>query len=181
KDIHSDPLSDKAVVKDIHTDTLFVPDQKHVVKDVHKDPISDPIGTLFRDPSGTLQEGVVDPGQFQVNPATGQVASGLLPFVMATPHHAPAAAVNLQAGALQQRAAGGFKQLPFETLKELSTDNTLKEVIQDHTLKEVVHDTLKELIHDTQKEVIETQVEGGGTLVEGGQIPGGIPGIPGFF
>lgn len=196
KDVHTDPIVDhKLVIKDIHTDpiadqTLFAFDHKHPPKDIAKDPITDPVTGAFDSIGGTLAEtaaeaGGFDPGQVVTNPAAfgaQQAGAGAMtPFVMATPHHASAQMVNLQMGAGQQlgAAAPGLKPLQADTIKEVSLDHTLKELIHD-THKEVVFDTRKELIFDTHKEVYETLVEGGGTLAEGSQFPGGFPGMPGF-
>lgn len=176
-------INEKATFKDLRTDpivdhTLFSLDHKLPFKDIRKDPISDPIGTLFRDPpGGTDFEPGFDPNQW-ANPA-----GGLTPFVLATPHQAPEAAVNMQAGFAQARQ--GFKPLPSDTGKEAVFD-TLKEPISD-THKEVVYDTLKELSHDTLKEMIkdplqDTRKELIETIgPEGGfQGPGGFPGMPNF-
>jgi hypothetical protein len=202
KDIRTDPIVDhKHVIKDLHTDpiadqTLFVLDHKLPHKDLAKDPITDPVGTATGfDPIGgtaveTLAEGGFDPGQVATNPAmaAGQQAGapGMMPFVMATPHHAPAQMVNLQMGAAGAGASAALKPFQSDTIKELSYDHTLKEMIHD-THKEVIFDTRKELIYDTHKEVFETYWEGGGTLqegagtaAEGSQFPGGFPGMPGF-
>jgi hypothetical protein len=213
KDVHTDPISDhKPVFKDLHTDpladqTLFVLDHKTV----HKDPIMDPVGKVPFDPSNTgdesLAEGIGGIGGPVFNPASQQAVAGMTPFVMATPHHAPSAMVDLQMAAAQGRANPQLKPAQFDTVKEVTLDNTLKELIADthkesvadtiketiadthkesvadtlkesvaDTLKESVADTLKESVADTRKEIIETMVEGGGSIQEGGGFPGGFPG-----
>jgi len=208
KDTYTDPISDhKPVFKEVHTDpiadqTLFVLDHKAI----HKDPITDPVGTLVFDQLGNtaaesaIEGGGIDHGQV-INPAAQRAAGGMTPFVMATPHHAPSAMVDLQMAAAQAPGAAQFKRAGIDTLKEAAFDNTIKEVIAEthkettgdtlkelitDTHKETVLDTLKEATADTRKEVFETLVEGGGTFqegggtaVEGGGFPGG--GFPGGF
>jgi hypothetical protein len=159
-------------------------------KELGKDPIQDTLKEQIGDPNtwvegigGTLQEGINQPGLGNVvNPA-----SGAMPFVMATPHHASTAPqmMQLQMQALGRGGAtakapaldGTLATLPQidQTLKEGPWD-TLKEQIGDPTFKESIHDTLKETIQDTIKELIgdpNTWVEGiGGTMQEGIGRPG---------
>jgi len=195
-------LDHKPPAKDIRTDpivdhTWFVHD-KHT-KEIAKDPIYDPVKG-FADP--------IDPGA-AVNPPYGAQggAMGMSPFVLATPHQAPAPMVNMQMmGQVPWGPRAGGAHKPIETIKELSWDHTLKELIQDPTFKEPIQDptykeliqdpTYKEVPYDTYKELIETlaegggtwaegggtlaEVGGGGTLAEGGPFPGGFPGMPGF-
>jgi len=219
KDLHTDPISDhKPLFKDLHTDpiadqTLFVLDHKNI----HKDPITDPVGKIPFDPSTTGDESLVEGiggiggiGGPVVNPAAQQAAAGMVPFVMATPHHAPSAMVDLQMAAAQGRAVPQLKPLQLDTIKEAALDtikeaiadshkepvtDTIKETIADthketvldtlkeataDTLKEATADTFKESVADTRKEIIETTVEGGGSIQEGGGFPGGFPGGFGF-
>lgn len=179
KEVHKDPLHD--TLKETHKDPIF-----DTIKEVNKDPIMDPI---------TLAETIFDPGTAVTDPAAGAGGGGT-PFVMATPHHAPQAAVTMQnlaanMAARKNPATEGIntlKEAQLDTLKEVQHD-TLKEQIHD-TYKELIHDTIKELVHDTLKEVVAdpTLIEaigggGGGTAAEGigglGQGGGGTvnPGV----
>lgn len=228
KDIATDPLTDKALAKDPPKDFNQKEFAKDPIKDVATDGILDPINTFFNDPGtpggggntgiadtiaegtfteggGTFAEGGgFDPGQVVTNPVTLQQNLGQpgTPFVMATPHHAPAHLLAMQAGIQQpgvQAAAGpGGKQLTQETGKELASDtlkepqfdtlkemnaDTGKELIKDpplDTTKEIIKDpswdTSKEMLRDTRKELVyETWVEGGPfTAQEGTLDPGGL-------
>jgi len=86
KEVTKDPIFDtrKEVTKDPVFDTF---------KEVVKDPLTDPL---------TLVGEQVDPSPIGGDPAAG--LGGLTPFVLATPHHASAAAVGLQAGAAAQKS-----------------------------------------------------------------------------
>ncbi len=221
-DLIKDILADQTFrAKDISTDPVkdLISDQGTIkAKDVGTDGVFDPVNTFFNDPGGgntgvadTLVEGPgtfaegggtfaegggFDPGQIFTNPAVQQAgAAGMTPFVMATPHHAPAHLLAMQAGIQQPGAAAGGKQLTAETGKELSSDtikepqfdtlkeihqDTMKEIPFDGTLKEISKDpswdTLKEISHDTRKEMSwDTWIEGGPfTRQEGTFDPGGI-------
>jgi len=182
KDLFTDPLADKThpsdtlAAKDVHTDPLA---DKHVYKDVHKDPIQDGVTKQYTDPIGTGAADIFnipDPTGQVVNPAAARFGAaqmaqqgGLTPFVMATPHHAPAHLLAMQAGAPQAALAGVGQQL-----KPIAYE-TVKEPIRD-TLKELIYDTRKELVYDTHKELIYE------TYWEGGPIydPGPLSTQPGF-
>lgn len=211
KDLRTDPIKDMIldtkhlftdpVHKDISTDPIG---DKHS----HTDPLIDPLNTYFSDSpgGGTLQEGggltiaeagggltlaegaggIPDPTGQLGQPAFGQaMQAGMTPFVMATPHQAPAHLLSMQAGvqpqAMQQNPAQ-LKPFAHDTIKELAYAETAKEAIFDHTHKEMVFDTRKEMIWDTW-------VEGGPyTIVEqGGFDPGRVVtnpvqfGQPGFM
>jgi hypothetical protein len=151
--------SDKLPAKDIRSANFW---EKDPISDLHKyrkDPIQD---------SFLPQEAYrpMPPG----DPA-GQSGAGLAPFVLATPHHAPAAPLAMQAAGLRQQGAAIF------SLKEAHSDGysdvTLKEVTQDHTLKETYKDPILDV---KQANADGTFVEPGGTLAEGGGAfgPGGI-------
>jgi hypothetical protein len=204
KDLRTDPIADyKVPHKDAHTDPIT--DQKLPIKDLRTDPIADykiPMKDMRKDPITDPTTGVADfygdPGAQQGDPAFGQAAAaaGMSPFVMATPHQAPAPMVAMQ----NFGANPAMKPVQLETVKEASLDQTIKEIIHDHpTFKEIIHDhTLKEVIADptykelvfdtfkepavdTRKELVETTVEGGPyTAAETVGIPGGFPGMPGF-
>lgn len=171
----------------------------HTIKEMFKDPIQD-VKRPWLDPVTTLAEQIFDPGSIVTSPATpAAAAGGLTPFVMATPHHAPTAAImmqNMAAGMAARKvpATDGItlkEQIADQTLKETIADQTLKESITDHTLKELIHDTLKESIHDTLKEMVGDQTIqetiGGGTLQETVGNPGGVTinpavwGLPGML
>lgn len=159
-------ISDYFTRKELIKDPIF----DHTRKELIKDPWTDP-WTLVEN-QGTIQE-TIDPGSGFIDPA-GEAGAGLTPFIMATPHHASAAAVAMQPG-----AAGAGAAL---TIKELPGDFTRKEVI-----KEPIFDTRKELIKDpitdpiTWVEQIGTQVEtidpGIGQLVNPAVAGGGVPGF----
>jgi len=171
KDIHTDPIVDKATHKDIHTDPLA---DKKLHKDVSTDPLTDknphkdfttdplvdkqlqtdftgdPVNTGFADtigkPAGDPVD-IPDPGTV-VNPAAGFNAAAT-PFVMQTPHHAAAHLVAQQMGVPQARAGGAqFKGAQFDTIKEIAVGETIKEPAFD-TRKEVIFDTRKEMVWDT--------------------------------
>jgi len=160
KELIKEPL--KELIKDVIKD----PARKELPKDIIKEPIKEPIfdpGTLWNDPpGGTLQENIDigDPGQVVVNPAAqaGAAAGGMTPFIMATPHHAPQAAVMQQQLAGPVAAAAGLGGLTARTIKEVITDHfadqpwTRKELIKDpilDTRKEMIWDTYKEAAYDT--------------------------------
>ena len=181
KELIKDPIHDTRkegvfdTLKEIPADTR---------KEVAKDPIVDTRKELIKEIPKEVaydtywEQGGFDWGQV-VDPAAGaglgaqQAAAGMQPFVMATPHHASAAAVAMQPGAAQAA--------------QLNVQGTLKPVLADgpFTRKEMTKDpitdpiTRKELakdpILDTRKELVwETWVENGPyTTVEG---PGGLPG-----
>jgi hypothetical protein len=184
KHLITDPLVDKQPPLDKHPplDTFHG-------KDLHKDPLTDPV-TYIQEQIGTGPgDALVDPGDFGqvVNPAVNAAAGA--PFVMATPHQAPAHLLSLQAGVQAAPTATAMTLATIDqlhkridTLKEVNHD-TQKELIYD-TRKELIPETHKELIIDTQKEIYETLVEGGPwTTVEGNPgFPGqGFPGQPGFL
>jgi hypothetical protein len=126
--------------------------------------------------------------------AAGQ-AGGLAPFVLATPHHAPAGPLAMQTAGLHRQAGlfgnkppaadlvqktlvqdpGTQKHPPFDTLKESiadtlkeATTDGLKDFIADPTLKEVVADnTFKEAIKDGIYDTLKEAVADA-TLVEPG-------------
>jgi hypothetical protein len=169
KDLHKDPITDKVMPKDLmHKEIASDPSTKEVATDGAFDPIGPGTGV-----ADTLAEGPgsFDPGQV-VNPA---MRAGLAPFVMATPHQAPAHLIGLQAGAAAATlAAQDLKAVAQDTVKELHYE-TMKEPLHD-TRKEMVQDTYKEMVHDTYKElVMETWVEGSPyTAQEGTFEPGGM-------
>lgn len=191
KDIRKDPIKDIIHDKPVYKDVIY--DGKHLPKDiikdpiqdkpVHKDPIYDPVNTGLADTIGpnTAAEGPVPDPWTQIDPSLGR--GGLTPFVMATPHQAPAHLLAMQAGAPANAALA-------PQLKPLATDpHTLKEVAWGETVKEAIRDTLKEMIRDTSKEMVwDTWVEGGPyTLVENGGFDPGVVaqpvnyGMPGFM
>ena len=97
----------------------------HVYQKAHTDQLDQ--ATLF-----------VPPG----DPAL-QAGAGLAPFVLATPHHAPAGPLAMQAAGLHQ-TGGSFFSLK-EVHSDAYSDPTLKELIRDqHTPKEA----FKDVIHD---------------------------------
>lgn len=138
KELIKDPIFDTR--KELIWDTI---------KELIKDPQSDP--WTWVEQQGTLQEQIDPGGGFGVDPAV-EAGGGLTPFIMATPHHASAAAVAMQPGA----AAGGAAI----TLKEIPGDITRKELI-----KESIFDTRKEFIKDPITDPI-TWVENIGTAQE---------------
>jgi hypothetical protein len=193
KELIKEPI--KEVIKEVAKD----PARKELPKDIIKEPVKEPVfdpptfkepvkepifdpGTLWNDPpGGTLQE-QIDPGQFGgINPVAAGAAgaaAGMTPFIMATPHHAPQAAVMQQqlAGPMAASAAG----LNAHTVKELITDHvadqiwTKKELTKDPILdtrkeltKDPILDTRKEMVWDTYKEAA------GDTWVEQGFDPSG--------
>jgi hypothetical protein len=139
KDVHKDPLSDPvgtARFKDVHKDPLSDPVGTSYFKDVHKDPLTDPIKDLS-------QEGIPpDPIDPTVNPAAG----GLMPFAIATQHHAPQELLAMQMGGAQMAGVPGaqhYKPLPWEKhpwAEKVPWRDTRKEMIWDPTFKEIVHD-----------------------------------------
>jgi hypothetical protein len=172
----------------------------------HKVIHTDLAGPFSWDKDPILHKVVQDPGQdlrYQAGPVrvppgdpVQQGAGGLAPFVLATPHHAPAGSLAMQSAGLQRQVGGPFAYKPvaadlgqktiaqdptkhgvFDTLAETGTYATtdlnfksvIKDAFTDHTFKEVVTDhSLKEVVADP------TLVETGGTLVEGGGFgPGG--------
>lgn len=157
KELIKDPI--KEVIKEVVKD----PARKELPKDFIKEPVKEPIfdpGTLWNDPpGGTLQE-QIDPGAFGgINPVAG-AAAGMTPFIMATPHHAPQAALMQQQLATSIGVPAG---IGARTIKEMTTDpitdqfHTRKEMI-----KEPIFDTRKEMIWDTMKEASsDTWVEQG--------------------
>ncbi len=194
KEVHKDPIQD--TIKETHKDPIY-----DTIKETHKDPIMDPVTQAGSDVPGTLAETVFDPGSLVTNPATAAGGGGT-PFVMATPHHAPQAAVTMQNLAATMAARKNPATEGIQTLKEVNLD-TLKEQIHD-TLKEQIHDTIKEMIHDTIKEQVydtlkevtadPTLIEaigggGGGTAAEGigglgqggGTINPGVWNLPGLL
>lgn len=183
KDLHTDPIADKPPTKDLHTDPAV---DKPLFKDLHKDPLQDPVNTGIADVAGTgipdvagtgpADQGGFDPSGQTVNPAAAASAAGMMPFVMATPHHAPDHLVQMQLGGAQAALAGGGRLKPFAT-------DTIKEVAWGETVKEPVFDTRKELAFDTRKEMIwDTWVEGGPyTIAEGTFDPGQVVTQPGLF
>jgi hypothetical protein len=157
KDIATDPIADKHLPKDIRTDPI---QDKHPFKDIRKDPLQDPIDTGWADVAGTGPGDPIatpDPAGRVTNPAFGQfaemAAAGVTPFVMATPHHAPAHLVAQQAGVPQAVFAGApqLKQTAYDTIKEVAYAETIKEPVRD-THKELVFDTRKELVWETWQE-----------------------------
>jgi len=207
KDLIKDPIKElpwdpkvpwkdppKDVPKDVPTKELAKDPPKEFLKDPPKDLPKDVFETGFRDPGGTgiadtLVE-TLDPGQGVINPqpgfAGGFAGGDLTPFVMATPHHAPAHMIQAQMGAqpgLAAAAAGGagLKPLAADTAKELAFET----VFQLDRPKQVIFDTRKEMIFDTRKEMAwDTWVEQGpNTLQETTFDPGGLttqPPIWGF-
>lgn len=176
-DVHTFKEAPFDTIKETHKDPIF-----ETIKEVHKDPILDTSKEVIEtivETGGTLAETIGDPGQQVVQPeAVG--GGGAVPFTLATAHQAPQSALTLQG------LSGQVKPIAQDvrTLAALDVQTTIKETVLD-TRKELTHDTLKELIHDTlkelhkdpildtSKEVIETLVEGGGTIMEGGGFPGG--------
>jgi hypothetical protein len=179
KELAKDPIWDtrKELAKDPVWDTY-----KEVVKEPIKEPIWDPPGTLWGDPpGGTLQEGIDwgDPSQGVVNPAVGvgqqfgqqytqqgmqqgmPQQGGMMPFIMATPHHASQAAIQMQ-------------QNPHIATTYVADHVIPKPAFSDHFQDPI---TRKELLWDTGKEPImdpQTRWEGGGghTQQEGVGNPG---------
>lgn len=199
KDLLKDPIKElpwdpkvpwkdppKDLPKDVPTKELPKDPPKEFLKDPPKDLPKDVFETGVRDPGGTgIADTLVetfDPGQGGViNPQQGfggVFAGGdLTPFVMATPHHAPAHMIQAQMGAqpgLTAAAAGGagLKPLATDTAKELAYET----VFQLDRPKQLVFDTRKELIFDTRKELVyETWVETGpNTIQETTFDPGGL-------
>lgn len=207
KDLLKDPIKElpwdpkvpwkdppKDLPKDVPTKELAKDPPKEIIKDGPKDLIAD---TGPRDLGGTgiadtLAE-TIDPGQGVINPQPGfggGFAGGdLTPFVMATPHHAPAHMIQAQMGAQPGVTAaaggGGLKPLATDTAKELAFET----VFQLDRPKQLVFDTRKELIFDTRKELVyETWVETGpNTIQETTFDPGGLVtqpvvwGLPGLM
>jgi hypothetical protein len=131
-------VSDYITRKEMIKDPIYDPTLKELIKDpirkeVAKDVIYDPL---------TRVENVFDPNP-EIDPAA---EGGLTPFIMATPHHASAAAVAMQPGA--------FKPVYF-----------------DPTRKELIYDTRKELAKDPLTDPI-TWVENIGTIQEQAFDPG---------
>jgi len=179
KDVQTDPVADKHIIKDVRKDPI---------KDFAKDPIQDPVNKGWTDPVGTGAAdtmGIPDPTGGVVNPFAAQLGAaqlgaaqlgaaqqtGFTPFVMATPHHAPAHLLALQAGAPQAQFAGGAQPQAFKFVYD-----TYKEIAIAETIKEPIRDTYKELIRDTYKELVFE------TYFEGGPIgdPGPLTTQPGF-
>lgn len=186
KDIATDPITDhKPVFADSGKELI-----KDPVKEVATDGVLDPIGTGIADTliegiggtgvAETAAEGIggFDPGGPVVNPAVGAARmaagqAGMMPFVMATPHHAAAHLVAQQTGAqptaLGATAGAGLKPFASDTTKELALE----------TIKEPVLDTRKEMVWDTRKEMVwDTWVETGGTWQEGYVDPGSVVNPP---
>lgn len=102
----------------------------------------------------------LDPGAVQQEEAvrlypgdpTCHGAAGLAPFVLATPHHAPAGSLAMQSAGLQQQV--GMPFAPKPPAADLIQGGTISDpallrkiTIFDHTLKEVVKDPLSD--HNT--------------------------------
>lgn len=178
----------KPLLKDIQGDTL-------AFKDVAKDPITDPVvKQVAVDPPNTLVENVGDPRQAGIDSVVlaGGIArqAGAMPFVMATPHHAPEQALQMQAAAagvpglkapITDLTSGGKLQG-----KDISTDpivdvkNLPKDVHTDPIVD--VKAVSKDVIADPGTGLADTLVEGGGTIAEGGGTlaEGGFGGQGGF-
>jgi hypothetical protein len=187
----ADQITLKEATKDPQFDTLAIYNTHPIIDHVtvawlnhpHTLPILD-VGTIpaidqgpkFPASDQTIAEGVIpDPTGGQINPIAG-VGGGLTaPFVMATPHHAPQAAVMMQQLAASLGAGGaagagaGLKPAAFDTIKEVSFE----------TLKEPIHDTFKEVIRDpiTIWESTGTLAEGGGPVQGGGGPIWNFPGL----
>ena len=139
-----------------------------------RDPI---LHKIIKDPGQDLR---YEAGPVRVPPGdpVQQGAAGLAPFVLATPHHAPAGSLAMQSAGLQRQVGGPFAYKPvaadlvqktiaqdptkhgvFDTLAEtgtiVSTDQNpkliAKDPIYDATLKEVLKDAVSD---HTLKEVV---------------------------
>ena len=121
---HKNPLADIFTHKEVTLDPI-------VGKQVHKDPILDPI---------TIAEGhQIDPGPLATNPAL----AGLQPFVLATPHHAPASTIAAQMGAPAQLAHNTTPLRDYVTALSFDHPHTFKELTKDpltdvYTLPETI-------------------------------------------
>lgn len=141
----TNPIADRHTIKEVITD--------HVSdKFIHKDPIQDPV---------TLPETYVpDPGPLAVDPAVAAQ-----PFVLATPHHAPAATIAAQMGGGQ--TAAQFATTPVRDLITLAHYDRL------YTWKELIKDPLMDL-YTLPETVIpdptNTAAEGIGVQTGGGQV-----------
>lgn len=169
KEVIKDPIQDPQTIKELIKDPISDPGgtRKEVIKDpimdptrkeLIKDPIQDPITWVEQiDPKGGFDQ-VGGLGGGVINPAAQQGAGGMAPFVMATPHHAPQAAV-----AMQQLAAQGRQQVAKAAVAEgthaftpkpphLDPVNTIKEITKDplfdppRTIKELIKDPIQDPI-----------------------------------
>ncbi|HOX26023.1 MAG TPA: hypothetical protein PLL30_09330 [Candidatus Krumholzibacteria bacterium] len=147
------------------------------VKELTKDPIQDPITIQEVIGPGKQLGDPIDPGQF-----------GTIPFVMATPHHAPPEVIARQAAAAglpqfqaqaQAQAATAVALDMVATIPTLDQPQTVHFFDQPHTTPLVdirtfpyfdQQPTIKELTKDPIQDPITWVEVGGGTLVE---QPGG--------
>jgi hypothetical protein len=134
--VHTNPYLDHHfTIKEIITDPLV---DKHVYKDPIRDPITIPEG-IIPDPTNTIAEGIggIDPGGIVTNPVFGPQAMGAQPFVLATPHHAPASTIAAQMG------AAGAAQLAKTPIQDI---HTIIWYDRPHTIKELVKDPIRDPI-----------------------------------
>jgi hypothetical protein len=164
-------------------------------KESIKDPIADPITIQEVATPGKQLGDPIDPGQLggMVNPAAGFM--GAVPFVMATPHHAPQEVIARQAAAAgmpqMQAATVHFIDMTgsspaidqIQTIHVLDSPRTTP-LIDVQTLPHFDHaPTLKELIKDPLQDPV-TWVEGaGGSIMEqpGGGFQPPVWNLPGMM
>lgn len=171
KESTTDPLID--TFKEPTTDPLFdtspIQDQlKAPGLDTNPliDQVKAPAFDTIQEGIGTIQEGTLPglPPGGGINPGQRGLAGmggNMAPFVMATPHHAPQAAVMMQQALGGRGLQGGAGQI--------GNPITLKEVIQDPII------TIKEMVKDPIQDPI-TWVE---TIFPGTLVENINPGLPG--
>ena len=138
------PLSDHFTRKEITTDPL-------VDKAPYKDPVLDPI---------TLPENIfTDPGSIVTNPALGAQ-----PFVLATPHHAPASTIAAQTGVPAAAQIATTVIADIGTIHALDRQHTFKELIKDPIFDPI---TLPETVIP---DPTNTAAEGVGVNLGGGAV-----------
>lgn len=127
KEVPSDPITRKELVKDIRLDT-----RKELILDTIKEMLKDRIKEVALDPAKLLASDRINPGFGQIVQPLKPTQPGLgggLPFAITTPHQAPAAGLSGAAG--QAEATIGELDAQLQSLADqLAQVDAAREALQ---------------------------------------------------